>query len=84
LIVGVELLILGATQGYITAPLISNNPIIHEASNNVHYLGVKKELRAKAGLIKRHRKEVPVGSTIGLRVIDTEVFGQNWPESISA
>jgi hypothetical protein len=84
LIVNVGFLILGPSEGYVTAPLIGNHPGIHYAVDDTQHVRIEEELRSETGWLKWHGLKLAVWSTVRFLVMLFQVVNQSRPECLPA
>src|ERR1041384_523755 len=58
LIVHMWVLVLRSNDGHVTAPLVGDDPIVHQSAHNTENVRVKEELRGEAKRIERHGQKV--------------------------
>lgn len=82
LIVNVGELILRAAQRHVAAPLVGDDPIVHQSAHDAQHIRIEKELRRETWRLERHRQEVAMRTAIrgGAAV---EIREQAWPERLS-
>ena len=83
-IVNMNALIIGTTERHVTAPLICNYPIVHDATHDAQHLVVKEEVRSKARWIKGHREKVAMPAAVRLVAVGFEISEEDRPERASA
>jgi len=77
-------LVIRAAERRITAPLISDYPVVHHATNDTQHRVVKEEVRSKALRFKRHREKVAMRAAVRLVTVDIEISEKNRPKRTSA
>jgi hypothetical protein len=77
-------LVLRAAERHITAPLIGNDPVVHDATNNTQHIVVKEEIRSKAWWLKRHGEKVAIRASGRLLAVGLEMRKENRPKRASA
>jgi hypothetical protein len=80
MIVNMNGLIIRAAERHITAPLIGNYPVVHNATHDAQHLVVKEEVRSKARWIKGHREKVAMRAAIRLVAVGFEISEENRPK----
>ena len=84
LIVHVNALVIGTAQWNIAAPLIGDDPVVHEATRDTQDFTVEEEFRSEAWRLERHREEMAARATIRRLSVTLEIFNETWPERLTA
>src|SRR5581483_11321816 len=83
LIVHVHRLIFRTEQRHITAPLISDDQVVHEATHDTQHVRIEEELRRETRRLERHRKKMAMWAAVrGLAAV--EIGEEARPERVSA
>src|ERR1035441_4852283 len=77
-------LVIRAAERHIAAPLIGNDPVVHNATHNTQHIVVKEEIRRKARWFKRHWEKVAIRAPVRLLAVSLEVSLENRPKRASA
>lgn len=83
LIVHMRFLIFRTTERHIAAPLVSDDPIVHEATHDVEHIRIEEERRHEARGGERHSEKMAMWASVR-RVAAVEVRKQARPERGSA
>src|ERR1017187_10371009 len=73
-----------AAEGHITAPLIGDDPVVHQAAHDTQHLLVKEEVRSKARWLKGHREKVSVRAAVRFVAVGLEIGEEHRPERTAA
>jgi len=83
LIVYVRTLILRSANRHIASPLVGDDAVVHEATDDTQHIWIEEELWCKTWWIERHREKMAVRAPVRNRRA-VQVCKQPWPKRIAA